>query len=62
MKDNIVGSLKEMHDAYDPYRATIGTGKGQEVFADVLRKSAVWESIRASADRSRTDSSRHRQP
>jgi len=45
LKDSIVGSLKEMHAAYDQYRATIETGKGQEMFDDVLRKSAVWEGI-----------------
>ena len=45
LKDNIVASLKEMHGAYDQYRATIATSKGQEMFDEVLRKSAVWEGI-----------------
>ena len=42
---NIVASLKNMHDAYDRYRATLSTSKGQELFDEVLRKSAVWEEI-----------------
>jgi methyl-accepting chemotaxis protein len=45
LKDSIVASLKEMHGAYDQYRATIETGKGQEMFDAVLGKSAVWEGI-----------------
>ncbi|HEX3637774.1 MAG TPA: MCP four helix bundle domain-containing protein, partial [Paraburkholderia sp.] len=45
LKDGIVASLKEMHGAYDQYRATIATSKGQELFDEVLRKSAVWEAI-----------------
>ncbi|ASV97486.1 methyl-accepting chemotaxis protein [Paraburkholderia aromaticivorans] len=45
LKDSIVGSLKEMRGAYDQYRATIETSKGQQMFDDVLRKSAVWEGI-----------------
>jgi len=42
---NIVASLKSMHDAYDRYRATLSTSKGQELLDEVLRKSAVWEEI-----------------
>jgi Four helix bundle sensory module for signal transduction len=42
---NIVASLKSMHDAYDRYRATLSTSKRQELFHEVLRKSAVWEEI-----------------
>ncbi|MFM0261937.1 methyl-accepting chemotaxis protein [Paraburkholderia sediminicola] len=45
LKDSIVASLKEMHGAYDQYRATIATSKGQEMFDEVLRKSGVWEGI-----------------
>jgi methyl-accepting chemotaxis protein len=45
LKDGIVASLKTMHSAYDEYRKTIGTGKGQEMFDGVLRESAVWEGI-----------------
>ncbi|WP_144144021.1 methyl-accepting chemotaxis protein [Paraburkholderia sp. BCC1884] len=45
LKDGIVGSLKTMHAAYDQYRPTIETGKGQDRFDDVQRKSAIWESI-----------------
>ncbi|MGF6769463.1 methyl-accepting chemotaxis protein [Paraburkholderia sp. GAS199] len=45
LKESIVDSLKDMHGAYDQYRATIATSKGQELFDDVLRKSAVWEGI-----------------
>ncbi len=45
LKDGIVASLKEMHGAYDQYRATIATSKGQEMFDEVLRKSTVWEGI-----------------
>jgi methyl-accepting chemotaxis protein len=41
----IVASLKNMHDAYDRYRATISTPKGETLFDEVLRKSAVWEEI-----------------
>ena len=42
---SIVASLKSMHDAYDRYRATLSTSKGQALFDEVLRKSAVWEEI-----------------
>ena len=42
---NIVESLKNMHDAYDRYRATLSTSKGQTLLDEVLRKSAVWEEI-----------------
>ena len=41
----IVASLKNMHDAYDRYRLTISTPKGEALFDEVLRKSAVWEEI-----------------
>ena len=42
---NIVNSLKNMRDAYDRYRPTLSTSKGQALFDAVLRKSAVWEEI-----------------
>jgi methyl-accepting chemotaxis protein len=45
LDSNIVASLKEMHDAYDHYRATISTSQGQQLFDEVLSKSAVWEEI-----------------
>lgn len=45
LKDNIVGSLKLMHQGYDQYRATIVTAKGHQMFDDVLGKSAEWEAI-----------------
>jgi methyl-accepting chemotaxis protein len=42
---NIVASLRSMHDAYDRYRGTLSTSKGEALFDEVLRKSTVWEAI-----------------
>jgi methyl-accepting chemotaxis protein len=45
LKANIMASLKEMHEGYDQYRATIATSNGRQMFDEVLRKSAAWEGI-----------------
>ncbi|WP_345812594.1 methyl-accepting chemotaxis protein [Paraburkholderia sp. PREW-6R] len=45
LKDGIVASLKDMHSAYDRYRLTAQAGKGQDMFEEVMNKSAAWESI-----------------
>jgi methyl-accepting chemotaxis protein len=45
LKDRIAGALKEMHAAYDAYRASMSTGKGHTMFDDVQNKSAAWEAI-----------------
>ncbi|HEX7933723.1 MAG TPA: methyl-accepting chemotaxis protein [Paraburkholderia sp.] len=45
LKDNIMASLKQMHEGYDQYHATIATSHGQQMFDEVLKKSAAWESI-----------------
>ena len=45
LKDDIVASLKHMHDAYGRYRETISGSDGQPQFDDVLRKTDVWEAI-----------------
>ncbi|MEP9323163.1 methyl-accepting chemotaxis protein [Paraburkholderia phymatum] len=45
LKDDIVASLKNMHDAYGLYRATIAGADGQALYDDVLRKTDAWEAI-----------------
>ena len=45
LKDGITASLRQMHDGFDRYRATLSTDKGQALFDDVLKKNAVWEGI-----------------
>ena len=45
LDSNIVASLKNMHDAYDRYRSTISTPRGEQLFDQVQSKSAAWEEI-----------------
>jgi methyl-accepting chemotaxis protein len=45
LKDGIAGSLKDMHDAFDKYQPTMVTSRGRDMFADVTRKAADWETI-----------------
>ena len=45
LKDDIVASLKRMHDGYARYRETIAGDGGQSLYDDVLRKTETWEAI-----------------
>ncbi len=45
LKDDIVASLKSMHDGYARYSTTIAGNDGQALYDDVLRKTAAWEAI-----------------
>jgi methyl-accepting chemotaxis protein len=45
LKDDIVASLKSMHDGYARYRETMVGGDGQALYDEVLRKSDAWQAI-----------------
>ncbi|MGF6596114.1 methyl-accepting chemotaxis protein [Paraburkholderia sp. GAS448] len=45
LKEEIVASLKNMHEAFDHYRVTVTTEEGRKLQDEVLRKSAAWEAV-----------------
>ena len=45
LKQRIVTSLKSMHDAFDHFRPSITTPHGHALYAEVLKRAAVWEDI-----------------